>query len=117
MTFALKQFTFKEDREPHAVCTKNYPLKMSTMFNNFMRNGFGYQLYLDGLPAAVMLRDPATGDMSKSYSTDIPIGYRNSNSEREEFVVYNHLDMEIMYNTVGTNKAQVVGFVVTPRSV
>ena len=73
-------------------------------------------MYLDGLPAAVRLRDPLTGEPSIGYGEGIPVGYYDEHESKH--VVYNHLHIEVEYNQDGdSNKSYIVGFIVEPRSI
>lgn len=84
-------------------------------FKNFIQHDFRYNLYLDGLPAAVRIRDPLTGEPSIGYGEGIPVGYFDELESRS--VLYNHLHIEVQYNKASERKQNIVGFVVEPRSI
>ena len=65
-------------------------------------------MYLDGLPSAVMLRNPLTGELETTYGDGIPVGYYDE--DKSQFIVYNHLHMEIRYNESSDKKKNIVGF-------
>ena len=45
-----------------------------TKFETLISEGYHYNLYLDGLPAAVKIRDPETGELETNYQDGIPVG-------------------------------------------
>ena len=76
--------------------------------------GYHYNLYLDGLPAAVKLRNPETGELDINYQDGIPVGVYNM--DLNKWILYNHLHMVVYYRKENKNK-QIVGFEVEPRSI
>ena len=61
------QFTFGVDKHPIIPCTKNFDYQRAQSFRNFIKEDFHYNMYLDGIPAAVQIRDPETGQLTTSY--------------------------------------------------
>ena len=106
---------FGIDKHPSIPCTKKYDFSETLKFQNFISKDFRYNLYLDGLPAAVLLRNPQTGELETSYEDGIPVGYYNE--DENTYVVYNHLHMDVKYNKVSKSIKQIVGFEIEPRSV
>lgn len=43
-------------------------------FQEAIEQDMHYKLYLDELPAAVVIRDPVNGDVHKDYNEGIPVG-------------------------------------------
>lgn len=84
-------------------------------FADFIGEDYRYNLYLDGLPAAVRLRNKETGELELNYHDGIPVGFKDD--YQDKFFVYNHLHMEVKYNKVSEKIKQIVGFVIEPRSV
>lgn len=102
------------DKHPAIPCEKNYKTEEAAQFKNFIHEDYRYNLYLDGLPAAVRVRDPQTGELETHYQDGIPIGYFDEMMSK--YVVYNHLHMEVLYNQPSGKGKQVVGLEVEPRS-
>ena len=44
-------------------------------FSDFINEDYRYNLYLDGLPAAVRLRNKETGELELNYQDGIPVGF------------------------------------------
>ena len=44
-------------------------------FKSFVMGEYHYNLYLDGLPAAVRLRNKETGELELNYEDGIPVGF------------------------------------------
>ena len=69
-------------------------------FEEAINSNMRYKLYLDELPAAVIVRDPITGHVKKDYSEGIPVGkliIDSSDSKKpvKKFILYNHLNFVI----------------------
>ena len=77
---------------------------------------YHYNLYLDGLPAAVRIRNPETGELETNYQDGIPVGHFDIEKENLKWILYNHLHMTIYYRKENKNK-QIVGFEVEPRAI
>ena len=84
-------------------------------FVDFIKEDYRFNLYLDGLPAAVSLRNKETGQLELNYEDGIPVGFYDDFLDK--FFVYNHLHMEVRYNKVSEKIKQIVGFTIEPRSV
>lgn len=69
------QFEMGIDKHPAIPCNKVYKQEEARQFTNFIDGGYGYTLYLDGLPAAVKVRNRYDGTLETLYSEGIPIGY------------------------------------------
>ena len=106
---------FGIDKHPSIPCTKSYDHVEALRFEYFIDEEYQYNLYLDGLPAAVVLRNHETGELETSYQDGIPVGYYDKNLK--EYIVYNHLHMEVKYSKVSKTVKQIVGFEIEPRSV
>ena len=65
------------------------------------------------MPAAVRIRNQETHILETHYGDGIPIGYKALDGS---YIVYNHLHMEIKYNTQDKKK-YIVSFEVEPRSI
>ena len=110
------QFKMGVDMNPSILCTKNYKQNEADQFIDFIKEGYRYNLYLDGLPAAVYERNQSTGELKIHYSEGIPIGYFDETLAK--YVIYNHLHMEVQFNRPnGGSGKQIVGFEVEPRSI
>ena len=78
-----------------------------------------YQLYLDGLPAATIIRDPESGAVHTSYGDGIPVGkvVFDAISQQGRHILYNHLNILVKTQPVPeSNELRIVGFEVEPRS-
>ena len=83
-----------------------------------INEAFGYKLFIDGLPSAVIRRDPVTGDVHTNYDDGIPVGMKVRTSPEEiKTILYNHWIITIKTKPVEESKhMQIVGFEVEPRS-
>ena len=81
---------------------------------------FRYRLYIDGLPSAVIIRDPETGKVHKDYFDGIPVGKMVKGDQDGVFnyVLYNHWVITTRVQPLeGSSKSfRIVGFEVEPRS-
>mmetsp|Transcript_870 Transcript_870/g.1174 ORF Transcript_870/g.1174 Transcript_870/m.1174 type:complete len:117 (-) Transcript_870:1334-1684(-) len=81
-----------------------------------------YKLYVDGLPAAVIVRDPVTGHTHRDYQQGIPVGKIVVDSSdikniRHKYVLYNHWNIVVKTQPMEqTTAVRIVGFEVEPRS-
>lgn len=82
-----------------------------------IEKGYGFKLYLDGLPSATIIRDPVTGETHKDYFDGIPIGKHYGTFGDYSYVLYNHWIITVKTQAVEDAKHQrIVGFEVEPRS-
>ena len=72
-------------------------------------------MYLDGLPAAVQIRDPETTEISTNFQSGIPIGKISETDG--SVIIYNHLHINVKYHNKDEKKMQVVSFEIEPRSI
>lgn len=72
-----------------------------------MQHGFGYTLYLDGLPSATVMHG------TKDYMSGIPIG----RYEDGKIIVFNHLEITVFVHHTVEDHQRVVGLEVTPFSI
>lgn len=81
-------------------------------------NQFGFKLYLDGLPSAVVVRDPVTGEVHNEYDDGIPVGKVIYDKDgNKKYVLYNHWILTMKTQPVAESKNhRIVGFEVEPRS-
>lgn len=81
-----------------------------------------YRIYLDGLPAAVIVRDPVTGHVHKDYNEGIPVGkmiidQTDIKNPKEKYLIYNHFNFVVKTQVVPeSERVRIVGFEVEPRS-
>ena len=59
------------NKHPAIPCSKTYNPADIDKFKWFINEDYRYNLYLDGLPAAVRLRDPQTGELDTNYMDGI----------------------------------------------
>ena len=57
-----------------------------------IENDYHFKLYVDGLPSAVVVRDPETGEVHNEYQDGIPIGKAvyDSTTDSTKYILYNH---------------------------
>ena len=90
-----------------------------TNFEAAIRDGYRYKLYVDGLPSAVVVRDPVTGDVSNNYDDGIPVGkyIYDKTTDSIRYILYNHWILTVKESPIDeTKKVRIVGFEVEPRS-
>lgn len=77
-------------------------------------------MYIDGLPAAVIIRDPVSGELHPNYDDGIPVGRLANDPETGElkYILYNDWNLTVrLTEQEGSDKhMQIVGFEVEPRS-
>ena len=66
-------------------------------FKEAIENDYHYKLYVDGLPSAVIIRDPETGSIHKEYHEGIPVGklVTDPNTGKDRHILYNHWILSI----------------------
>ena len=70
------KFEMGIDKHPAIPCSKEYSDEEALKFKEFIEQDYHYNLYLDGLPAAVRVRNPMTDELeATNYQEGIPIGY------------------------------------------
>lgn len=73
------------------TCTKSLSTYQGENFMDAIDNQFGFKLYLDGLPSAVVVRDPVTGEVHNEYDDGIPVGKIVYDKDgKKKYVLYNH---------------------------
>ena len=77
-----------------------------------MQHDYGYQLYLDNLPSATILRDQNKKELPVDYFKSVPIGVY----EYGRKMIYNHLDITVIVHDTLEHHHRVVGFEVEPFS-
>ena len=86
-----------------------------------------YKLYLDGLPAAVVVRDPVTGVIQVDYDDGVPVGKLENvfgsggggSRPSVKFILYNHFNFVVKVSPAPqttTSELRIVGFEIEPRS-
>lgn len=88
-------------------------------FEDAIRNGYRFKLYVDGLPSAVVVRDPVTGEVHNEYDDGIPVGkyFYDSTTDSFKYILYNHFMLTIKEQPIeDSKKVRIVGFEVEPRS-
>ena len=93
-----------------AGCTKLCDMvvnkESATKFKNNVMFNYGYNMYLDDMPAAVKTHH------AKVYGRKIPIGFsidtdKDIDPEKQNFGIYNHLDIIVRtHNSFLTSKAK-----------
>jgi hypothetical protein len=78
-----------------------------------MQHGYGYQLYLDNLPSATILRDKDDKELEPDYGKHIPIGQFEGLGQ---IMLYNHLDITVIVHDTMEGHHRIVGFEVEPFS-
>ena len=76
-----------------------------------------YKLYLDELPAAVVVRDPITDHFKTEYSEGIPVGKLIIDSSgKNKYILYNHFNFLVKTQPIAkSSKIRIVGFEIEPR--
>ena len=90
-----------------------------TNFEEAIRDGYRFKLYVDGLPSAVVVRDPVTGEVYNEYDDGIPVGkyIYDKTTDSSRYILYNHWILNIKESPIDeTKKVRIVGFEVEPRS-
>lgn len=89
-------------------------------FKQAIFDDYRYHLYIDGLPAAVIIRDPVSGKLHPDYDDGIPVGklVNDPDSGELKYVLYNDWSLTVRTTEVeGSDRhVQIVGFEVEPRS-
>ena len=97
------KFEMGIDKHPAIPCSKEYSDEEALKFKEFIEQDYHYNLYLDGLPAAVRVRNPMTDELeATNYQEGIPIGYYDA--ELAKYFVYNHLHIEVLFNNPTVSK-------------
>ena len=100
-------------------CTRKLSDFQYEGFESAIRNSYRYKLYVDGLPSAVVVRDPETGDVYNKYDDGIPVGkyIYDKTTDSSRYILYNHWILTIKESPIDeTKKVRIVGFEVEPRS-
>ena len=111
------------ERYNEQPCQRRLTQYQYEMFMHAINTNMHYKLYLDGLPAAVINRNPVTGDVSTDYKEGVPVGRTvwssdgDTGSLTKKFILYNHWNIVVKVHPVeNSNQVQVVGFEIEPRS-
>lgn len=83
-------------------------------------NMYKFRLYIDGLPNAVLKRDPLTGSVHPLYDEGVPVGkiVKDEKDGRYKYALYNHWLITVKKQQVEGSeyRMRIVGFEVEPRS-
>ena len=60
------------------------------MFIDKIDEGYGFRLYIDGLPSVTIFRDPVSGNVHSDYFEGIPVGRKEIKNQKERYILYNH---------------------------
>ena len=107
------------DKENVYACSRTLNDFQYEGFEYAIRNNYRFKLYVDGLPSAVVVRDPETGEVHNEYDDGIPVGKYVYDLKREEskYILYNHFILTIKESPIDeSKKIRIVGFEVEPRS-
>ncbi len=95
------------------VCKKTFTHSQVEQFSFMMQHDYRYELYLDSLPSAVILRDANNKELQPDYSKGIPVGQFQG---LEKIMLYNHLDITVKVHDTFEGHHRIVGFEVEPYS-
>ena len=84
----------------------------------FIDHDYRYNLYLDDLPSATIMRDANNRELPPNYYAGIPIGFYQTDkiTGEKRFALYNHLDITVIIHHTVEDHQRVVGFEVEPYS-
>ena len=72
-----------------------------------IRNRFRYQLFIDGLPNATMMKNPDTEELEADFKEGILVGTHQDNSD---VTINNHLAITVKtHHVTGGDEVRVVG--------
>lgn len=95
------------------VCKKTFTRAQMEQFSFMIQHDYRYELYLDSLPSAVILRDSNNQELQPDYSKGIPIGQFHG---LDKIMIYNHLDITVQVHDTLEGHHRIVGFEVEPYS-
>lgn len=101
-----------------SLCRSKVPAKDATFINDLIRQDYGLNFIIDGLPGAEMKKDTKT-DETFLDGQGFQLGSRGYNGagSDEKPALNNHYDIYIDYHKRAEDKFRVVGVMVYPRSV
>ncbi len=100
-------------------CSRNLTDQQISDFKEAILYRYKFRLYVDGLPSAVLIRDPETGAVHKDFDSGVPVGklINTGDVENMRYVLYNHWNIVVKTSPVPESKNhRIVGFEVEPRS-
>ena len=88
------------DRNNEQACQRQLTSDQWDAFKFAIDADYHYRIYIDGLPAAVIVRDPVTGHVHKDYNEGIPVGKyvldnTDVNNPVEKYILYNHFNFVV----------------------
>ena len=112
-------YQVQRDNENMEACTRSLNEFQYDNFKYAITNEYRFKLYVDGLPSAVVVRDPETGEVHNEYDDGIPVGKAvyDHTTDTTKYILYNHWILTIKESPIDeTQKIRIVGFEVEPRS-
>lgn len=92
------------------LCTSTFPATDAVFVNERIRQNYGYNWLIDGLPAAMVKLDTRTN--TEFYSVGFELGFQRE----EQVFINNHYDIIIGIHQIASGRYRVVGVIVQPDS-
>ena len=87
-------------------CSRTLQTDDIEKFKALISQGYKYRLYIDGLPNAVLKRDPITGSIHPKYDEGVPVGkvVRDDEDGKLKYALYNHWIITVKTQPVENSK-------------
>jgi len=86
-------------------------------FKFMIDHDYTYNLYLDDLPSATIMRDSNNRELPPNYYAGVPIGYSVKDElGNKRYALYNHIDITVIIHHTVEDHQRVVGFEIEPFS-
>ncbi|KAI8895749.1 hypothetical protein BC833DRAFT_600193 [Globomyces pollinis-pini] len=107
-----------QDNKCQVICEKQIHLNSVDILKEMIKDRYSVHWLLDDLIGATVDNHNFNNAQARKYSPGFLLGFEHSKDEDEnEYVVYNHLNLNVLYNRLMDESLQIVGFEVIPRSI
>ena len=89
---SFMDYKVTQTKEHEIACKKRFNDFQYENFKYAINNDYRFKLYVDGLPSAVVVRDPETGEVHNEYDDGIPVGkvVYDHTTDTTKYILYNH---------------------------
>ena len=97
------------------ICKKNFNHTDQSHFIDMIRDRYRYQLFLDGLPNALITKNEKSKNLEVNFREGILVGERKPD---KGYIINNHLHFTVkVHHVAGGDEVRIVGFEVQPFSI